>query len=291
MAVSKKRKGASNKPRRKVMNPMAAPRSTVWRTHLNGGRLPFLKKDPDFLAIVKMGRVVNAIYYAIQSMGDQIGKDSPTSVRQAKRAFWVLGGYLHQGLLLTKSIQGRYLGDSVYEGLRLLVHDREYQKARNYVKAIRNLTAFHLDEYDDTTRETLNKMELAWYPLMSADRLNPMDVYFEFTDIVDMGHLVFKFADGRDLKETADDINSTVFQFAADFAIAANLFLQHLMRKSKIGEFTKTAYDFEKPPKPPMPSFSEITRASAQNMAEEAKEQLAGGEDLLHTSSEGVGEA
>jgi hypothetical protein len=239
------------------MHPMARPKSRIWRAQLNGSRLHFLRRDPDFLALIKMGRVVNATLFGVQSMADHAKGSSPMEMRQSRRAFWVHSGYLHEGLVLVKSLQGRYLGLEEFEPLRVLIHDKEYKKAREYIKAVRNMTAFHLDEYDTTTRETMSKMQLTWYDLMSGDDENPMNVYFEFADIVDMGHLVFKFSNGREWMETAQDLNDTILKFALEFSSASSAFVTYLMRKTNIREHVKGGYTTAQKTSPSEPDRDE----------------------------------
>jgi hypothetical protein len=253
MPKSKKRTISKQKRRRRVVNPLHAPKTPIWKTQLNGSRLQFLKKDPDFLAMIKMGRVVNTTLFAIQCMIEHMAESTPMETRQSRRAFFVLGGYLHEGLALSKSLQGRYLGLPEYEQLRRLVHDRKHHKAREYIKAVRNFAAFHLDQYDTTTRQTLTEMQLAWYDLMSGDAENKLNIYFEFSDIVDMEFLVRKFENGQTRQEAAKDIHTTVMNFAEEFTLASNSFLQFLIKRSKIAEHIKRGFVAAPKPDPRKP--------------------------------------
>ena len=56
---------------------------------------------------------------------------------------------------MIKSIKGRYLTEPGFEKLSLLTLSEEHRTVRSYAKRVRNHAAFHLDEYDESTRRTL----------------------------------------------------------------------------------------------------------------------------------------
>ncbi len=241
MPVSKRRKGANSKPRRVGLAPQQVS-TTRWKATLNGARLQFLKKDPDFPALLKIGRLLNTILFAVQCIGDHMEENTVVDTRQHRRAFFVLGGYLHQGLSVVRSIQGRYLGVPEYEDLRLLVHDSKYKKPREYVKAVRNFAAFHLDEDDKTTREGLSKLKPSWYGLMSGDSEHLLTSYFEFADLIDLGYLVNHFGNGRGWEETSHDIHTTILNFSTELTGASFKFMEYLMQKTNLRDHLKAGF-------------------------------------------------
>lgn len=233
MPVSKKRKKAVNGQRRM---PAAPVRTERWAANLNGSRLMYLRNDPDFLTMIKIGRVTNAVAYGLT---DVLGNDERKSAlgrRQFRRGLFVLAGYLHEGIRLVQSIKGRYLTEPEFEPLRALALATEHKKTRDLVRTIRNATAFHLDEFDETTRQTLARMKPECFPLMSGDDQSLATFYFEFSDYVDWAFLIEKFADGRSREETSDDIVYSTMQFADKFLPACHNFQIALCKKTKIGE-------------------------------------------------------
>ncbi len=67
MPVSKKRKRAGKKVvRREVVT--APDLSKSWNLKIKPSQMIYLKNDPDFLMLVKMGRILNAVLYAVTSM-------------------------------------------------------------------------------------------------------------------------------------------------------------------------------------------------------------------------------
>ena len=234
MPVSKRRKSAAKK--QKMRTPVAPVKTERWAVKLNGSRLAYLKNDPDFLTMIKIGRAMNAVAYAMSDVVLFDGHPSIAGTRQYRRACFVLGGYLHQAIKLVLAVKGRYLTEPGFEPLRLVVLDAEHKKARDYVRKIRNFTAFHLDEYDETTRQTLSRLKLTTYPLMSGDDQTAGSFYFELSDYIDLAFLVDTFADGRSWEETATDIIGSLRELAYHFLTACHEFLNALGNKIKIGE-------------------------------------------------------
>jgi len=233
MPVSKRRKNSKGK--RRTITPVVPVKTERWSTKLNGSRLINIRNDPDFLTIIKIGRVMNAVAYGLTDVGSY-NVNTALCIRQYRRALFVLGGYLHQGITLVKAIKGRYLTEPGFEALRLIALDSEHKKARDYVKKIRNFTAFHLDEYDETTRQTLSRLKPTMYPLMAGDDRTVGSFYFEFSDFIDLTFLVNTFADGRSWEETAHDIIGAIIDLAYEFLTACNEFLDALCSKIKITE-------------------------------------------------------
>jgi len=234
MPVSKRRKGVTGK--RRTVKPAVTATTDRWSVKLNGSRLLHIRNDPDFLTIIKIGRVMNAVAYGVTDIASYREHSTVMHTRQFRRACFVLGGYLHQGITLVKAIKGRYLTEPGFERLRLIALDSEHKKARDYVKKIRNFTAFHLDEYDETTRQTLSRLKPTMYPLMAGDDRTVGSFYFEFSDFIDLTFLVNTFADGRSWEETAHDIIGAIIDLAYEFLTACNEFLDALCAKIKITE-------------------------------------------------------
>jgi hypothetical protein len=154
---------------------------------------------------------------------------------QYRRANFILGGYVHEAITVVDRIKGRYLGDPAFEPLRILVVDAEHRKVRRYAKKVRNYLAFHLDESDQTTYRTLSRLKPSNYTIMSADETDPGAFYFEFSDYLDVALLVHEFADGREWKETNDDIFLRLMDYAVQFVDACHTF-QLMLWKTKIAK-------------------------------------------------------
>ncbi|MBA2379578.1 MAG: hypothetical protein H0V76_08390 [Blastocatellia bacterium] len=154
-----------------------------------------------------------------------------------QRSFYALAGYTYQGMLVMKALQGRYLGVPEFEALRVLIHDKKYRQHREYLKAIRNFAAFHLDEYDVMTRSTLSQLKAAHYDLLSADSDTLISYYFQFADTIDMEFLYLKFGNGRSWEDTLADISSSVLQFSSELVNGCFEFMFYLTVKSELHKY------------------------------------------------------
>ncbi|MBV9242648.1 MAG: hypothetical protein JO314_11630 [Acidobacteria bacterium] len=249
MAISRKRKGAKRQTgsskakilgiRDRLTAEMAKPdpeNGKPWRVQLNGSRLAYLRGDPDFLTLVKIGRVMNAIAFAVHGAvyGDPEG--SVVGARQYRRSLYVAAGYVHEGIRLVQSIKGRYLTEPAFDALRTMALGYDDKKARDYVRVIRNMTAFHLDEADIVTREVLCKIPPGMYDLAGGDDRTVATFNFDFADRIDMAYLCEMFANGREWPETAEDIVNTVIEFATRFLVACERFHATLIDRTNINE-------------------------------------------------------
>ena len=154
-----------------------------------------------------------------------------------RRANFILAGYLHEAIKVVLAVKGRYLGDPAFERLRLLALGKEYGKARYYVRKIRNCAAFHLDENDAVTRSTLAKLKPTSMRFACGDDLNQLDVYYEFTDLIDYEFIYNEVSRGRTRQETNDDLSKTIRNFADEFMDAANTFQEALADKFELKNY------------------------------------------------------
>jgi len=233
MPVSKKRKKAITTQRRVLQAPAKSER---WAVTLNGSRLMYIRNDPDFLTIIKVGRVMNAISYAMTDVASYEPLGTVLGTRQYRRAMFVLGGYLHEGIKLIQSIKGRYLTEPSFEPLRALALGSEDKKTRDYLKKVRNVAAFHLDEFDEITRHMLKDLKPKTYPFTAGDNKTEGTFYFEFSDYIDLAFLVETFADGRSWEETSKDMIKSITNIAYRFLMACHDFLIFLCKKIGIAE-------------------------------------------------------
>ena len=262
MSASKKRKGAKYNPKKAGAAAKPATGPVFWNARLNGSRLQMLRQNEDFVNLIKMGRAMNGVFFNIDVMKDNIAEDTPRRRRQSRRAFFYLGGEIHEALQVVRSIQGRYLGQEPFEPLRLLVHDTMYKKHRDYIKSVRNNAAFHHDQLDVSTRQTLREMKLTWYDLMSGHQGDTLSQYFEFADIVDMGNLVRRFGSVETWGETAKEIQRVIFNFATEFGAAGSSFVQHLMEATNIKEHVKAGVFIGEPEEPELEEIIETAEAA-----------------------------
>lgn len=245
MAVARKRKGVSRKggsSQTKVKQLLAKakeqasgdPMDKPWARKLHSSRLMFLRNDPDFITVIKIGRVMNALAYCTTNV--LTFKDfmtNKTHERQLRRTWMMLGGFLHEAIQVVDAIKGRYLGDPDFEPLRKLVVDHEYLPLRKRAKKVRNLVAFHLDTYDETTRTTISRLKPSTLTLWCGENHQANNFYFELADILDLSYLgdIYPEYEDRPSDESGEKVLMDLANYAIEFLKACHTFQQMLWEK------------------------------------------------------------
>lgn len=159
------------RPRNRRKRGLAKESETPPRDHnrvrLKKHKFLALKKNRDFVTLVKIGRVLNAIAFGVECIEDYKVHETPHQMRQYHRAFFITGGYLYEGLQLVGSVRSKYALEPSFAPLNKLLGD-EYKYVRNILKEIRHSVAFHLDSDDKTTAETILSLDLPRYDFASG---------------------------------------------------------------------------------------------------------------------------
>lgn len=241
MAVSKKRKLRGKAVKHRPLEVPKRDLSKQWNIKIKASQLIYLKDDPDFLTLVKFGRAINALSFAMVVAASSMNDDSHIGRRQYRRGLFVLAGYLHQTIMLVRGIGAgdRHVTMDAFVPLRTIAHDPKYQKVRTYCKTIRNYTAFHLDEFDEheNTQTSLSKLDLGMYVLMGGDDDNFLTFYFEFADYLDFALVGTTFQGERTPRETMDDIVNSILQLAGELLEALFGFQLALAKKMELEEY------------------------------------------------------
>lgn len=238
MPTSKKRKRAGKVVKRQEVKT-TPDFSKSWSLKIKPSQMIYLREDPDFLMMVKMGRMLNAILYALTSVVHFSSNSGYFARRQYRRGLMVLAGYLHESINILRHVEDRHISMESFIPLRNIAHGIEYKNAREYLREVRNVSAFHLADSGgiENTKEAIASLELTSHLLMGADDEDFTTYYFEFSDILDIEIISKKFADDRDLDVVVEDIHKTIFDVADKFIVAASHFQLALARKMDIHEY------------------------------------------------------
>lgn len=226
MPVSKHRKTAhkrSRTPKKATLIP-----TVHWAKKLHSSRLMHLRNDPDFEAMVKIGRVMNTLSFCVTDMNTYGAKNTATSIRQYMRAAFLLGGYVHQGAQLIRTISRRYKREPAFAKLLEAISGEEFRDTREHARVIRNFVAFHVDEWNETTRATLATLKPGNYRVMCGDDMAYVSYYFEFADTIDSAFLYDKFGEGRTWEETTNYIFNGLMNYAFQLQKGCHEFQQML---------------------------------------------------------------
>lgn len=239
MPVPRKRKRHGKVVRRQPVTFAGPDLSDQWTMRIKPSQMIHLRDDPDFLMIVKMGRIINAVLYA-QTTIIQFGvEDRYLNRRQYRRGLFVLAGYLHEAINILRHVEDRHVTMESFIPLRKIVHGVEYKQTREYLREIRNVAGFHLaDSVDiENTKLALSELELTSHVLMGADDKENLTYYFELSDMLDIAIIGRKFKADRDIDEVHEEIHQAVLNTSHEFATAAVAFQVSLARKMDLAEY------------------------------------------------------
>ncbi|HMO81054.1 MAG TPA: hypothetical protein PKD24_09700 [Pyrinomonadaceae bacterium] len=239
MAVSRKRKRAGKVVKRAVVELPKRDLSKQWSLKIKASQFIYLKDDPDFLAMVKFGRAINALSFASTVVASWNDDHSNVGKRQYRRGLFVLAGYLHQTINIIRGVEDRHITMDAFVPLRAIAHDPKYAKVRKYAKTIRNYTAFHLDEFDEheNTKRSLSSLDPSMHVLMGADNNLIGTFYFEFADYLDYALVGSLFQGERTPEETAADITSSIVDTSFELLEALHAFQLALAKKMELEEY------------------------------------------------------
>lgn len=213
--------------------------SKRWSLKIKPSQLVYLKDDPDFLTMVKFGRAINALSFASTVVASWMQDDSNVGRRQYRRGLFVLAGYLHQTIKIIRGVGERHITMEPFVPLRNIAHDPRYKKVRDYAQTIRNVTAFHLDEFDEheNTKRSLDKLDPTMYVLMGADSDIVGSFYFEFADYLDFALVGTTFQGDLTPREIIDDITRSLIDTSWELLQALHAFQVALARKMELEEY------------------------------------------------------
>jgi hypothetical protein len=192
----------------------------------------FMRDDPDLYALVKIGRALNELTCELVNVETNKEQRTVNETRQYRHAGKALGGYVHETIQLVDRMKGRYLGIPAFEPLRVLVVEAEHRPFRYFVSTLRNCIAFHLDQQDEVTVETVSNLKPDNYTMMCGEGGSNVDYYFEFSEYIDLAFLSAKNPLEKSLKETADALVEYIATHALDLIIAAHTFQNYLWDKA-----------------------------------------------------------
>lgn len=234
MPVSKHRKITTVKRRKSPT--VDQPEGTINRIRIRRHRFHELRDNSDFLALIKVGRVVNAVMFGFQCISDYMEDMSPVGRRQYNRAIFLTAGYMYEGLALVDSLKLKYVNEVFFERLNNLTGDT-YKRHRKIVQEIRHSVAFHLDSDDKSTKAALKNLKLPRYDLMSGNSSRMMDFYFDFADTIDLNYLIDKLKDDRPETEVLGEIFTCFTDILKEFGGAGHEFLTGLGEKMNFTEY------------------------------------------------------
>lgn len=192
----------------KKRNITSTPDEKSRPIYLKRHRFNILKKTPDFVAFVKLGRIVNSIAFCSQILTDYQNDQSPTALRHFFRSAFISAGYLHEAIELVHNMRMAHIKEPEFKNLYDLAIDPAWQNERFILEEMRNL-AFHLDKWDKVTSVALLTLPPYRYALMAGERIE--NFYFYIGDEVDV-RFVINRVKNRFPDMTDNEVEQHIFQ-------------------------------------------------------------------------------
>jgi hypothetical protein len=230
MPVSKKRKEANKSLRRKAKP--AKPLELVDGIHrIKTFAFQKLREKENFRAMIRIGRLLNTLTYAMQLVMDRPSPDTPTGLRYHYRTLFITGGYLYEGFLLLDDLRSKYKAEPFFSKFESLLS--EDKRRRKIVQKIRDSVGFPLDWRDKATPSALAKLNLPYYELISTGGTLGT-VYFYLADTVDLNYLLDELRGENSELETSEEIYKTIYGLLDEFAKAADQFIHGVSIKLEL---------------------------------------------------------
>jgi hypothetical protein len=222
MPTSRKRK-IDNSRRKKKPNPHPFYRDKQ-TLRLKSKVFNLLRENEDFIALVRIGRVLNVLDYS-----DQLITNPPLSIPEQVqphhrvRTLFNTAGYLAEGLQVVQSLRLKYSNSDFFKPL-LELFDESYERKRAVVREIRN-SAFHLDHEAKATPTTLRELKLPHYDFYSEAKGEIKSAYFHLPDLVDFNFVMDKLMPNRSDRAAVTELFEMILSFNVSFRKAAWVFI------------------------------------------------------------------
>lgn len=118
-----------------------------WQIGCNKSRFERWRKDPSFLAVVTLARIVNAMRFAGTSLKHTVNDESPSSIRQRINSFMYTGALLYEAAKYVQKVKKQLGGYTAYrERLKPLFETTEAKDLlEKQLSKLRNRGVFHFD--------------------------------------------------------------------------------------------------------------------------------------------------
>jgi hypothetical protein len=188
-----------------------------------------LKTNDDFVALVRVQRMHNALVYSLGLFEHDSGVNSPLATRHRLRTSFTSAGFLAEAAHVIDSLRSSYRTEPFYEAF---LQSRSATHVRNWkiVKEIRNHVAFHLDKHEDITKATLATLKLTHYDFISGDENKALEINFQVPDLVDINYIASRLNDNPDT-DTLREIFTAIIELNRLLLPAADSFILGISEK------------------------------------------------------------
>lgn len=232
--VPRKRKStasAKSKRRKNTAGPLKIVGGT--KVRINKKRLGELRNDADFSAIIRLGRALNALAFAMDLI-HQSFESNPRGERNKFRSALTLAGYTFESLQLLRSLEKTYKGEPFFSKAQDLLDNKSRWKA---AEKLRNRSGFHLDHDDEITTEMLSVLPEKDHDFLSAQDLpkgmTVAEYHFNLADEIDSEYFAkeFRTEKHKTVRQTHTEIVTSLGNLTRDTSFAVLEIHRELLKK------------------------------------------------------------
>ena len=196
-----------------------------------------LRNKLEFIALIKAGRALNSITFAMCLLDESKDGTSHLDQRQARKSITMLAGFCHEGRLLANKLNTEFSGKTYISGFANLLSS-QFDQERELLSTIRNKISFHLDHEDRTVNSVLQAIEsidandsdeVEFFESSSA---TVRDFSFPFGDILDFNFMIMKSAEVfglSDQNDAEEKFIKSISTFSNELVKALDEFMNGLM--------------------------------------------------------------
>ena len=205
--------------------------SKTWEIYISKDEFENIRKDPRFVSLLLLGRIVNGINFCLQSLLESNRDPTPTGQRQRFNSFLLACGVLYEGLKVANTL-GKHFSDrkSFRNGFGRLLSDEETKKLQGTVlNSMRNKVAFHYDE--DVVATTLENLDLATYAFATASSETLGAIYFRLADEVAINFIIGEPGSREEENQIFREILASTSHVLTEFVRCANELIPDVLKE------------------------------------------------------------
>ena len=190
-----------------------------------------LRDDGDFVALIRVGRAMSALSYAVFSLLNPPSEEDELLTRHRYRTLLVVAGYITATLEVAESLRLSHGKSSFFDGFNEIFSD-DYTRARNIVRKVRHNVGFHLDAEKNLTKTIIADLKLSHYDFVSGNPDVHGSLCFPLADIIDVNYLAIdlKIRGSKD-DDVLKEIFETIVSFNGVVYAAADKFIEGIIKK------------------------------------------------------------
>jgi hypothetical protein len=201
-----------------------------WEITCKADEFEKMREKPEFIAIVRLARILNAFRTVHVTMADSTDDGSPAYDRLRTNTLLLTGAILHEGIESIKDNQKAYRDLDAYEKLQKdLLKTKRYALIKNYIKDMRNKIVFHYDK--EVFETTLLRYKRDKYVFARGQGPSKRNLNYSMADTLCLNYLF----DVRTTEILGDkeigEIIQEVMRFGMAFADIADLMIVEALSK------------------------------------------------------------